>query len=401
MHADPLPRTSGDSTASASASRAAGSPGSAEKRVRPSVNALAIELTASCNQKCDYCYNEWRDNDGKSVETGDVAKLLARVKKLADAWDLDHVTLTGGEPFSHAGVFPLLDEMRARGIGVQMISNGGLITDAIAERLRPYHLRYIQITLNGHTEELHAAHVGDGHYERTLRGIRALKKAGVPVVGCIVVTRRNARHVGEILRVWKELGATQVALSRFSPAGYAAKYAAELLPSRDDLLCAFEQALPFARSGMNLSCTMPVPPCAIETREYAPISFGGCAIGTSMQEFALSPAGTLRNCTLHKTPLGNVQDVLAEDVDPVALLSAPEVTEYRKQTPEFCHGCVHEQSCAGGCGAAAEWVMGHARRYVDPFVGQYVDDDLALRLETARRLEIARGDGRRHLELVL
>lgn len=365
--------------------------------LRPRVNSLAIELTGTCNQKCDYCYNEWREDDGKSLDTGTVSKLLARVRKLADAWDLDHVTLTGGEPFSHAGVFPLLDELSARGIRAQMISNGGLITDKIAERLRPHRLRFIQITLNGPTEALHEAHVGKGHFERTLRGIHALGRAGVPVVGCIVVTRKNARAVGEILELWKSLGVSHVALSRFSPAGYAASYAAELLPGRDDLIEAFEQALPFAKTGMTLSCTMPVPPCAIETKDYAPIQFGGCAVGTKMQEFALSPEGALRNCTLHRTKIGGATDILDDSVDPLELLRAPEVTEYKKQTPAFCHGCVHEQSCAGGCGAAAEWVLGHARRFVDPLVAQYTDDALAERFERER----ANGKKKRHLEIVL
>lgn len=365
--------------------------------LRPRVNSLAIELTGSCNQKCDYCYNEWREDDGTSLDTGAVSVLLARVRKLADAWDLDHVTLTGGEPFSHAGVFPLLDELSKRGIRAQMISNGGLITDKIAQRLRPYRLRFIQITLNGANEELHEAHVGEGHWERTLRGIRALRRAGVPVVGCVVVTRKNARVVGEILELWKSLGVSHVALSRFSPAGYAASYAAQLLPGRDDLIEAFEQALPFAKAGMTLSCTMPVPPCAIETKDYAPIKFGGCAVGTKMQEFALSPEGALRNCTLHRTKIGGATDVLDDAVDPLELLRAPEVSEYKKETPEFCHGCVHEKSCAGGCGAAAEWVLGHARRYVDPFVAQYVDDGLAERLERERTSD----KKRRHLEIVL
>lgn len=359
------------------------------------VHSLAIELTASCNQKCDYCYNEWREDDGRSVDTGSVDQLMRRVRKLADAWDLDHVTLTGGEPFSHAGVFPLLDEMHARGIGVQMISNGGLITDAIAERLKTYRLRFIQITLNGADAKLHEEHVGEGHFEKTLRGIRALRGAEIPLVGCIVVTRKNARKVGEILSLWKALGAQHVALSRFSPAGYAATHAASLLPSREDLIEAFQQALPFAKGGMRVSCTMPVPPCAIETSEYAPIQFGGCAVGTHMQEFALGPNGTLRNCTLHKTAISGVLDILDDAVDPLALLVAPEVSDYRKEVPEFCQGCQHEKTCAGGCGAAAEWVLGHARKHVDPFVSQYTDDALGQRLEAQRR------DGRRHLEVVL
>ncbi|MFO0569982.1 MAG: radical SAM protein [Polyangiaceae bacterium] len=363
---------------------------------RPKVYSVAIETTAYCNQKCDYCYNEWREDGGQSLDKGDRDKLYERVQKLFDACDLDHVTVTGGEPFSHPRIFELFDLCRERGVQIQIISNGGMINEALAERLRPYGVRYVQITLNGPDEELHATHVGRGHFQRTLAGIRCLRAAGIPVGGCIVVTKKNAARVGEILELFLSLGVRQISLSRFSPAGYAARHAAQLLPTRSELITAFTQALPFATErGMSLICTMPVPPCALEVEEFAPIQFGSCAIGTSMQEVALGPDGRLKNCTLHKTALGGVADILDPSVDVARLFSAPELVEYKRETPEFCHGCIHERSCAGGCGAAAEWVLGHARRYPDPFVFQHVDDDLADRFERELR------DGKTHLDVIL
>jgi pyrroloquinoline quinone biosynthesis protein E len=366
-----------------------------QQPAKRSVYSLAIELTGACNQKCDYCYNSWRDDGGRSLNTGDSAVLLARVSKLLSAWQLDHVTLTGGEPISHPGLFPLLDLLKANGVRAQMISNGGLINDKLAEQLAQYNLRFVQVTLNGDTRELHEDHVGEGHFERTLRGIRALVAAGVPVAGCIVVTRKNAHAVGEILALWQALGVTNIALSRFSPAGYAASFAAQLLPSRADMIRAFEAAQPYARdSGMTITCTMPIPPCSIEIERYAPIGFGVCAVGTGFQEFALSPEGKLRNCTLHHTAIGGVADILSDDVDVRALLEAVEVTEYKRHTPEFCRGCQHETTCGGGCGAAAEWVLG-SRRFVDPFVAQYVEEDFQTQLAKLR------GDGRKRLEVIV
>ena len=363
-------------------------------RKRPKVHSVAIETTAYCNQKCDYCYNEWRE-DG-ALAGGGRDKLLARARKLVDAFDLDHVTLTGGEPFAQQGLFDLLDLFRDHGIGVQIISNGGLVTSALAARLAPYRVRYVQITLNGPDRELHEAHVGKGHFEKTLAGIRELTSQGVRVVGCIVITKKNAARVAEILELFLSLGVRQISLSRFSPAGYAARHAALLLPSRSELITAFEQAEPFGRDrGMTLVCTMPVPPCALEVESFPNIGFGTCPIGTSMQELALGPDGRLKNCTLHSTAIGGVADVLDENVDLASLLEAPEIREYRRETPEFCHGCIHERTCAGGCGAAAEWVVGHARKFPDPFVYQHVDDDLAARFERERR------DGKTHLEMIL
>ncbi|MEZ4223987.1 MAG: radical SAM protein [Polyangiaceae bacterium] len=367
-----------------------------EATTRPKVYSVAVETTPVCNQRCDYCYNDWREDNGAGLETGGKDKLKARVAKLLDAWDIDHITVTGGEPFARSDIFEVLELIASRGAGVQIISNGGLIDDAIAERLARLGVRYVQVTLNGPDEASHGAHVGAGHFDRTLAGMDAMKRHGVPVVGCIVLTKRNHDQVGAILDIFHSRGVRSIALSRFSPAGYAARHAAQLLPTRSELLVAFRQALPFGKEqGMTLHCTMPVPPCSVEVEELDPIRFGTCPIGTQMQELALGPDGKLKNCTLHRTALGGVADILDPEVDLVALLDAPERSEYRRELPEFCQGCLHASSCAGGCGAAAEWVSGHARKFVDPFVAQHVDDDLADRLDHERK------NGRTHLDVIL
>lgn len=356
--------------------------------MRPKVYAIAIETTAHCQQKCAYCYNAWREDNGASFDAGAQKTLLARVDKLLSALDVDHVTVTGGEPFARRDIFELFDLLRERGVGIQIISNGGLIDDAVATRLAPYRVSYVQVTLDGPTAELHDAHVGGaGHYDKTIAGIRALGRAGVRTVGCMVVTRKNAAHVAETLATFRALGVRDIALSRFSPAGYAARHVAELLPSRDDLLVAFRQAIPFAKDGMRITCTMPVPPCAVEVEELEPLRFGTCAIGTSMQELALGPDGRLRNCTLHAKALGGDRDVLDPDVDPAAIVRGAEIASYKKMLPEFCEGCVHASTCGGGCGAAAEWVLG-SRRMPDPLVWQHVDDAFAASLAKRRRLEV-------------
>jgi radical SAM protein with 4Fe4S-binding SPASM domain len=197
----------------------------------------------------------------------------------------------------------------------------------------------------------------------------------------VVVTKKNAREVGAILDVWRGLGVTNIALSRFSPAGYAVSQIAELLCSRSELIDALEQAQVRGRDhGMRLQVTMPVPQCAVEHVAYPDIRFGGCPIGTEAQELALGSDGKLRNCTLHAEAIGD-----ATTTSFAALLEAPAVTAYRDVTPEFCAPCPLKTSCLGGCGAAAAWVNGDPRG-LDPFVGQHVDDALAARLATARGL---------------
>lgn len=298
-----------------------------------------------------------------------------------DAFEIGHFTLTGGEPFASPAVFELLELIRTRSIDVHIISNGALIDDRIAARLAPFRPRYVQCTLNGPDAALHEAHTGPGQFERVLAGIRALQSCGVRVGGCIVITRRNAARVGETLALWQSLGIRQVALSRFSPAGYASRFASELLPAVQDVHVALEQALPFATErGMSLHSTMPLPPCAVETERFKGIKFGSCAIGSPMQEFALGPGGELRHCTLHRNPIGGVGDIQSDEVNLEALVTSEPVLRYKDSVPEFCQECAHARSCAGGCGAASEWAFDDARRTPDPFLWQHMDDGYAARL---------------------
>jgi radical SAM protein with 4Fe4S-binding SPASM domain len=345
---------------------------------RPAVYSLAVELTPYCNQKCAYCYNDWRDEPSRAKPLPP-AELLGLLGRAADELELDHVTLTGGEPFAWPWLFDALSVLRDKGLRAMLISNGGLVTEALAERLAPFEPIWVQITLNGPDASLHEEHVGLGHFAPTLRGIRALLSRGVAVAGCVVVTRKNAARVHDILELFRSLGVNTIALSRYSPAGYAAEHAAELLPARRDIVVALDQAEAHSRAhGTSVQVTMPVPPCVIEHASYPRIRFGGCPIGTSAQELALGADGKVRNCTLHTAEAGDPSRTsFAHIVESAA------VRGYRDVTPEFCEPCSHRSTCLGGCGAAAASLLGNPRG-LDPFVAQHVDDDFAARLRAAR-----------------
>jgi radical SAM protein with 4Fe4S-binding SPASM domain len=338
------------------------------------VHSLAIELTAYCNQTCDYCYNAWREDGGVSVGTPELAKLLGRIDRVLGAVSLEHVTITGGEPLASRDLFPVLDHLRKKHVKAQMISNGTLVTPEIAAKLAKHRLMAVLVTLNGPDAALHDAQVGGTHFDATIRGIGLLRKARVPVEGSIVITRRNADRVGETLRLFLSLGVRKVALSRFSPAGYAIAFARELMPARDDVQRALDQAVNVARANKDvlLFSTMPIPPCAIERDRFPEVDFHDCPIGTPQQEFALGPKGEIRHCALHGDAIE--KDVLDPSVDVAKIFASGDPHRYRAVLPAYCDGCEHSSSCAGGCGAAAQWVKGdHAE--VDPFVAWGREDE--------------------------
>lgn len=345
---------------------------------RPRRHSLAVELTPHCNQRCGYCYNDWRGDPGRQPSLSGEA-LLALVERAVTEVDFERVTLTGGEPFTRPELPALLALLARHGLRALVISNASMITDDHAAAVAPYAPLAVQVTLDGPDAALHEAHVGPGHFARTLRGVAALQRHGITVAGCVVVTRLNAARLGDTLRLWASLGVRDVALSRYSPAGWAAEQIAALLPSRSELAEALAQAEAVAAEGvLRLQVTMPVPPCAIDPADHPHLAFSHCPIGTEMQEFALGTDGALRHCTLHTATLG---DARAEGF--AALVTSPEVARYRDVTPAFCAGCSARARCVGGCGAAAATVTGDPRG-LDPFVAQHVDDDLRAALARAR-----------------
>lgn len=345
---------------------------------RPKRHALAVELTSHCNQHCAYCYNDWRADNGKEVGALPSDELLGLLERAFSEVEFERVTLTGGEPFARADIFEVLELCRRHGVGVVLISNGGLISDELAARLAPYAPLTVQVTLNGPEAALHEEHVGGVHFEATLAGIRHLRRHGVHVSGCVVSTAKNAARTRETLELFSSLGVDLVALSRFSPAGYAATNVAELLPSRGDVVLALEQAEAWcAAHESQVQVTMPTPPCVIEHSDYPHVSFGGCPIGTEMQEFALGPKGELRQCTLHASEIGS-----AKEQSFAALVEAPVVRGYRDVTPEFCAPCPERSTCIGGCGAAAA-ALGDTGG-LDPLVAQHVIEGFADRLRRER-----------------
>lgn len=332
---------------------------------------LAIELTYECNQRCAYCYNPERERGARpGSRHGDTEQLVARLRKLLPVFRPQWVTLTGGEPLAHPGLFSVLEELRHHGTTRQLITNGTLITDEMAERLSAEDLTAVQITLNGPTAEAHKSHVGRDSFHDACAGIERLLARQITVVGCIVVTRQNAALVGETIRLLKSFGVRTIALSRFSPAGSSLPSHLAWLPRRSDLMTAFAHALPFAQAGLRVRCTVPVPRCLMDVGAYAPIEFGGCAIGTPSEEFALGPDGCLRLCTLHASRLGGGRDVLCPDYDLESVLTAPEVVGYRQNMPDFCAGCAMSAACLGGCSACGDYRVGTAR-VLDPLVARY------------------------------
>jgi uncharacterized protein len=148
---------------------------------------ITVLTTLQCNFSCGYCYQGDREDFNQFAEK----MTLETSARLADwiAGELDRLrpakfamTFFGGEPLLNLPVMYDLAERtwaatQAHGIPqtLSMITNGLLLTPEVVDRLVPYGLRGVKITLDGDKathDRMRPLRGGQGTFDRIIENIR-------------------------------------------------------------------------------------------------------------------------------------------------------------------------------------------------------------------------------------
>ena len=148
---------------------------------------VTVLTTLQCNFACDYCFQGDHGDYNKtaakmSLETA--AGVVAWITKRLDEVQPKKLVLTlfGGEPLLNLPAAYYLAEhcyaaCQARGVDhhVSIITNGLLLTPEVVNRLKPYGLRGVKITLDGdrHTHnKMRPLRGGQGTFDRIIENMR-------------------------------------------------------------------------------------------------------------------------------------------------------------------------------------------------------------------------------------
>ena len=160
-----------------------------------------FDLTWRCNERCVHCY---LDHDDKGeVTTAEVKEIL---DQLASAGTF-FLILSGGEPTMRKDFFEIVEYARRLMFAVKVKTNGILLGEREAARLRELAIDSVQLSVYSHRSEVHDGITKvPGSLRRTINAVRFLREQRLKVIIAGVMMRQNLGDYKEMQRMAQELG---------------------------------------------------------------------------------------------------------------------------------------------------------------------------------------------------
>jgi radical SAM protein with 4Fe4S-binding SPASM domain len=153
------------------------------------------EITMGCNMRCKHCGSSCSEPLPDELSTEEALDAIRQMVGLGLKW----VTLSGGEPFTRRDLPMLVKGLSDRGILVNIITNGWLVTDDMARELKS--ARISTIGVDG-TRDVHDRIRKPGSYERLERAFRICKDNKITAGAVTTITKEN---IGLLPQIKEEL----------------------------------------------------------------------------------------------------------------------------------------------------------------------------------------------------
>jgi len=173
-------------------------------------------ITRACNLKCVHCYND----SGAGKTGNDVTKEQAKniIDDLAD-FGVPSVLFSGGEPLMRPDLFELISYTCDKGLQTAISTNGTLITDKAAKKIKDSGVSYVGVSLDG-TGAVNDRFRGvKGAFDKAVKGIRNCMAADVRVGLRLTLTQRNVQDLEKLFGFFEAENIQRACFYHFVPSG--------------------------------------------------------------------------------------------------------------------------------------------------------------------------------------
>lgn len=183
----------------------------------PPLRLLFWETTTGCNLACIHCR---RLDVSLALSKFDLTteQSLAMIRSLPET-GRPILVFSGGEPLMRPDIFELAAEAKAVGLPTALATNGTMIDEAIARRIVGAGFHRVSISFDGPDAPTHDIFRGDGAFDQSIAGFKALRKAGMSMQINTTVARHNYQKLDQTYRLALELGADALHFFMLVPVG--------------------------------------------------------------------------------------------------------------------------------------------------------------------------------------
>ncbi len=310
----------------------------AEARDRCGLLTMELELSRECNLRCIYCYSEAGEPLQKELKPAEIYGVVDQAIALGAR---RIIVLGGGEPLVYPGVMDIVRYLHRRGVGIDLFTNGTLITADMAREFRDMGVHPV-IKMNSLREDVQDLLAGrKGAAREIRRGFQHLVDAGYPAEGLpmgvqSVVCRQNLAELQEMWAWIRERGMTPY-FEMITLQGRARKHP-ELEVAPAELRAAFEELSRLDRERFGFEWE-PQPPVA------------GLRCNRHSYTCTVTVLGDVIPCPGVDIPVGNIRKQPLADI-----LKGSEVIHKLRHIREHikgaCRECEHNDTCYGCRGMA-------------------------------------------------
>jgi radical SAM protein with 4Fe4S-binding SPASM domain len=325
-------------------------------RLGYSPNATAIEkfiplvvswnLTRKCNLKCSHCYINASQTELKDeLSTEESKRLIDQIAEVSRPL----LILSGGEPLLRKDVYELIQYGTEKGLRMGLGSNGGLIDDAAAKKLRDAGIRTVSISLDSNVAEQHDEFRGVvGSWDKAIAAVKLLRDNGVLVQVNTTLTQQNYNQIDDIMTLSEQIGVENFHLFFLVPTGRGAKIADISPKMYEDMITGTFAKTHKHRLNVRPSCAPQFMRIAkgmgLDMRQW----IRGCIAG--LYYCRVYPNGDITPCPYLPVKLGNIREKTFKEI----WFNSPVFKALRDPASlkGKCGDCEFKAVC-GGCRARA------------------------------------------------
>ncbi|MCM1468634.1 MAG: radical SAM protein [Alistipes sp.] len=312
----------------------------------PRLRNLFLELTLRCNENCIHCGSRCGEVESGELTLEQYQNFLEQVKKDFGTEEI-MLCVTGGEPLLRRDFFEIMSYADRLGFHWGMTSNGVLIDEAVAERLKKCGMQTISVSIDGLRKTHDTFRRTPGGYDAAMRGLNALiAQGGFQHIQVTTVVHQN--NIGELEQLFQVLDGMDIAswrIMNLEPIGRAQDFP-ELFLHKQDYIHLFHFIQEKRKQGIPVlyGCSHYLgPEYERELRDWYFLCNAGIYTAGIMAN------GDIGACLdIERKPELIYGNILKDDFKEIWEHGFGEYRRNRCEDNETCQKCPEQEFCGGG-----------------------------------------------------